>query len=665
MGENAFSGSLPPSLTSLNDVEYLAFSSNFLTGSLPEQLGNLSLMVDLHIDYNMLTGSLSSDLSRWTRLKVLGVNINYFSGRLSPSFSQWNLLEEAFLEINMFSGSIPPAYGQWSQLELLNTVNNMLTGRIPPQLGNLSSVETLDLSNNLLVGSIPAELAQLSNLKYLYLQTNHLTGTLEPDLARIPHLEVLDVASNALVGSIPAILSNLSTHLVYLNLASNFFTGTLPSSLGTLNLLNNVYLNNNAFSGTLSDWIGNWTHLYLLQLDHNRFSSTIPTSIGKLKLLQTLTFENNILTGQLPPSIHTCKGLVEFYANDNLLTGSIPSAVAVPMLKLLALASNLLTGTIPLAFDAKGSPRPTPEKEAAPFEQPMPTLVQRVTTLVVLGGFLLVVDILPVFLVNVAYVYSTTLRLSLAQLYSVATAVSFLKLAWNTLMNRVLLTSTTMRRWFPTQHAQSSLFYALLYAGLCNLILSPLITEALVSPNCFQYVFATIPTNTYSISGGTCYLITYNHVGAMGTSSEYTLACMTHLVTWSLVESMPTYEHWLRLLRNWMRDYMRSYRAPCMKLHVSWRNMGAIRALWTFAVVGTMPAWLGFLLRVGRSFSVWRASHGPVKASVDRNEAHSDADHDDEEIGSPSLVEMTKSSFTVQPSPLHSQHQYDNRSIAE
>jgi hypothetical protein len=119
------------------------------------------------------------------------------------------------------------------------------------------------------------------------------------------------------------------------------------------------------------------------------------------------------------------------------------------------------------------------------------------------------VNVLPVFVVNLVYVYTTTLRWSAVTQAAAVTVLALFKLTWNVALFRLTIGSDATRRWLPSPADRRWLVRGLVLVSLCNVIVSPLATEMLVSPNCLQYVFTAIPVDTYAVSGGTCYWIEY------------------------------------------------------------------------------------------------------------------------------------------------------------
>ena len=99
-----------------------------LTGSIPPEIGNLTNLERLYLENNQLTGSIPPEIGNLTNQSVLN------------------------LENNQLTGSIPPEIGNLTSLDYLNLKNNLLTGSIPSEIGNLTNLSTLNLSINQLTG---------------------------------------------------------------------------------------------------------------------------------------------------------------------------------------------------------------------------------------------------------------------------------------------------------------------------------------------------------------------------------------------------------------------------------------------------------------------------------------------------------------------------------
>jgi hypothetical protein len=186
---NGLSGSIPPELENLTNLEYLFLSYNQLSGSIPSALGNLGKLVFLYLDHNDL------------------------SGGIPPGLGSIGTLLELSLYTNDLTGSIPPELGDLANLEILWLDNNDLTGSIPPELGDLANVRFFFLFNNQLSGGIPAELENLASVEALFLNGNQLTGSIPPELGYLGVLLNIYLNDNELVGPVPVEMMDLTSLL--------------------------------------------------------------------------------------------------------------------------------------------------------------------------------------------------------------------------------------------------------------------------------------------------------------------------------------------------------------------------------------------------------------------------------------------------------------------
>ena len=225
-------------------------------------------VTSLILSFNALTGSIPPALGDLTNLETLILNSNSLTGSIPPALGDLTNLEVLGLGQNSLTGSIPPALGTLINLQELDLLGNSLTGSIPPALGALTKLEQLSLGNNMLTGSIPPALGTLNNLEGLYLNVNLLTGSILPALGALTNLKNLDLRGNSLTGSIPPALGAL-TKLEYLTLSSNSLTGSIPSELGALTKLEELYLDSNFLIGSIPPAFLNLGKLTWLEVDDN------------------------------------------------------------------------------------------------------------------------------------------------------------------------------------------------------------------------------------------------------------------------------------------------------------------------------------------------------------------------------------------------------------
>ena len=163
-------------------VTELNLSSSGLTGTIPPDLGRLDELEFLRLVNNQLTGAIPAELGSLSNLRIILASDNQLTGAIPPELGGLSSLEELWLHRNDLSGEIPATLGDLSNLQDLLLGENRLSGAIPSELGDLSKLEELKLSYNQLTGEIPASLVNLGNLTDLLLGNNQLTGCIPPAL---------------------------------------------------------------------------------------------------------------------------------------------------------------------------------------------------------------------------------------------------------------------------------------------------------------------------------------------------------------------------------------------------------------------------------------------------------------------------------------------------
>lgn len=162
------------------------------TGSIPPELGNLINLEKLNLYGNDLSGGIPSTLGNLANLEYLD------------------------LSFNPLKGTIPPELGNLANLKILKLSGTQLEGEIPAELGRLGNLEYLELNNNQLEGSIPLELSYLEKLNLLDLSRNRLSDGIPGELGNLPRINQVWLNGNQLSGIIPLNLTSLRAGLVSL-----------------------------------------------------------------------------------------------------------------------------------------------------------------------------------------------------------------------------------------------------------------------------------------------------------------------------------------------------------------------------------------------------------------------------------------------------------------
>ena len=308
-------------------VTSLVLSDSQLTGTIPPELGNLNNLERLNLTRNQLTGDIPPELSLLTNLQLLALGGNQLTGPIPTWLVNITNLEELYLWGNQFTGAIPPELGNLPGLVKLGLSRNQLTGGIPPQLSSLTNLRYFSLSDNQLSGPVPTWMGSLADLQELYLSQNQLSGAIPSELGSLVNLQELHLSQNQLTGPIPVGLGTLN-NLRELSLGGNQLTGAIPTELGSLSKLQVLYLWGNQLTGPIPASLGGLANLEQLALSQNQLSGAIPSELGSLSKLQVLYLWGNQLTGPIPASLGSLTNLELLFLSGNQLTGCIPVGIA-------------------------------------------------------------------------------------------------------------------------------------------------------------------------------------------------------------------------------------------------------------------------------------------------------------------------------------------------
>ncbi|KAI7730587.1 hypothetical protein M8C21_021471, partial [Ambrosia artemisiifolia] len=178
---NAFSGSIPSSFTLLPSLTFLALEHNNLSGHIPDTWASAELK-SFTLDHNFLTGTIPTSLSNMNNLENVNLGHNHLDGVIPNDFANLSKLQVLDLSNNAIKGGLPSFRS--SNLSVLILDSNSLNGPIPDTVGNLSSLTQLRLSHNNFSGDIPKSIGNLKNLDSLNVSYNSLSGSVDSVLLR-------------------------------------------------------------------------------------------------------------------------------------------------------------------------------------------------------------------------------------------------------------------------------------------------------------------------------------------------------------------------------------------------------------------------------------------------------------------------------------------------
>ena len=185
----------------------------------------------------------------------------------------------------------------------------------------------------------------------LTITSNNLDGTLPSSLGDLEFLTRLNLDQNrSLSGSIPRSLGDLS-NLTFLKLSATGLTGSIPGSLGGLSNLRTLELNDAKLSGSIPSQLGNLTSVTNFHIGHNRLSGSIPSQLGNLSSATYFHVGANQLTETLP-NLSGLSSVTYFHVGENMLIGTIPSWLGnLRTVGTLLLFKNKFTGAFPTSLE--------------------------------------------------------------------------------------------------------------------------------------------------------------------------------------------------------------------------------------------------------------------------------------------------------------------------
>jgi len=324
-------GSIPSEIGLLTDLVTLKLPYNNLTGSIPPEIGNLGNLRKLELQYNKLSGELPSQLWNLTELNQLRLQKNQFTGFINSEIGNLTELTHLYLYGNKLAGNIPIEMGNLDKLVKLHLNNNQFIGFIPNEICSLDvsffNPHLFDISGNQLAppypdcvdGFVEYQYNEYCESNYLFngvcteqsdldvlqefIDNSALTINMEMDENNDGIIEPIELGTQ---WWIDGRLTELNCNYDLANesaLDDLGLSGPIPSSIGNLENLNFLWLEENYLNGPIPAEIGNLEELKYLILHFNELSGSIPSELGNLYNLEILKLDNNNLTGLIPETI--------------------------------------------------------------------------------------------------------------------------------------------------------------------------------------------------------------------------------------------------------------------------------------------------------------------------------------------------------------------------
>lgn len=232
-----------------------------------------------------LSGSLPPELSLLLNLETIDLTTNFIYMDAADHFL-WTIMPnllELVMDDNYFiaENGLPAQFMGLQSIQKISLSYNLLQGHFDGALfAELSSLQHLEIESNYIEGPLPAELLQLESLIYLYVRRNSLEIDLDQIFSpgNLPSIFALWLDANTIGGSIPSAIGQY-TELASLSITEAQLTGALPPEMGLLVNMRRCWLYGNELSGPIPDELNNWGQLQVLELYGNDLTGDMPMAV--------------------------------------------------------------------------------------------------------------------------------------------------------------------------------------------------------------------------------------------------------------------------------------------------------------------------------------------------------------------------------------------------
>eukprot|EP00585_Thalassiosira_rotula_P004091 CAMPEP_0196142354 /NCGR_PEP_ID=MMETSP0910-20130528/11563_1 /TAXON_ID=49265 /ORGANISM="Thalassiosira rotula, Strain GSO102" /LENGTH=688 /DNA_ID=CAMNT_0041403657 /DNA_START=40 /DNA_END=2106 /DNA_ORIENTATION=- len=304
---NSLIGEIPPEISQLRFLQYLALNGNCLYGTIPPEFGNMPNLLSLELHGNGLSGKLPTELYDASKLQLLNVAMQYSynSVCIMSNNTYVNTVYERGgvtsrdLNFGLIGQVLDSNVTKWTSMKGLHLFDNSFSGKVSDEVGSLKYLVYLRAHNNRLSSILPNKLTNLKKTREVYLYRNEMYYGIPSRIGDMEDLEDL-------------------------RLHENEMDGEIPDSLYSLRKLKNLWLQDTVHC---EDVQGKG---YECSADSDfGFSGTISTKIGNLKKLKALYINNNPIGGVIPTEIGLCEDLTELHIHKTNIGGSSPEELCL------------------------------------------------------------------------------------------------------------------------------------------------------------------------------------------------------------------------------------------------------------------------------------------------------------------------------------------------
>lgn len=295
-------GEIPPEISQLRFLSYLAFNGNCLYGTIPPEFGTMRNLLSLELHGNGLSGELPVELYDASKLQLLNVAMQFeYSYQCRMSNGTWvdTLYERGGVSSDNYNNGLTGEVlssnvSKWESMKGLHLFDNSFYGPIAEEVGELKYLVYLRAQNNRFWGMLPNGILKLKRLRELHLEYNLFYTDIPPEIGSMKDLQILRMGNNEAFGKIPESLYDLA------KLKMLWLQDTMACDEDGDNC---VISNESGFSGSISPKIGQLKKLSHLIINANPFTGAIPSEIGQCEKLAILHMHKTNIEGRSPKEL--------------------------------------------------------------------------------------------------------------------------------------------------------------------------------------------------------------------------------------------------------------------------------------------------------------------------------------------------------------------------
>lgn len=299
---NDLIGQIPPEISQLRSIQYLALNGNCLYGTIPPEFGTMPNLLSLELHGNGLSGELPVELYNMSTLQLLNVamqyqfaNVCYMSdGTVVNTLFQQGGATDVSYNLGLMGNVLDSNAANWVDMKGLHLFDNSFTGSIAEEIGELKDLVFLRAQNNMVSSYLPDRLGDLKKLREVYLFKNEIYFDIPISIGGMGDLEDLRLHENEMSGPIPDSFYNL------IKLKKVWLQDTIFCEEVWGGSLECAATSDYGFTGTISTQIGNLNKLEQLLISNNPFEGTVPTEIGLCDDLALLHMHKTNIVGSAP-----------------------------------------------------------------------------------------------------------------------------------------------------------------------------------------------------------------------------------------------------------------------------------------------------------------------------------------------------------------------------